>query len=116
MQYTETKGGIVVPLEVKQKPNFPPEILPDWTPYYGSNHKRLPDIQGMKFGGGITYKSHLGKPLNDRLWQDILYRMNVTSLWIIKDGQSEWCLGRGPGSMTIYLDENDLVEDIYYVP
>ena len=114
-QYTETKGGIVVPLETKQRhPALTPEILPDWTPYYGCNHKRLPEVNST-YGGGFNYKSHLGKPLNDRLWQDILYRMHVTNLWILKD-QEEWTIGRMRGAMTVYLDKDDNVEDIYYVP
>lgn len=83
-------------------------------PYFGCNHK----IIETKFhlSGGFTFKKHLHKPLTYSLYEDLVERTGITNLWIIKYNESEWTLGRGPGSATIYLDKNDLVEDIYLVP
>jgi hypothetical protein len=88
----------------------------NWQPYFGCNRNRIENEYSIQMGGGISYLSHLNKPLSQRLWEDIVYRMRVHNLWIIKDGDSEWCLGRGSGSMTIYLDKNNNVSNIYYVP
>lgn len=87
---------------------------PDWGRFMGCQHERLEESPIRK-GGGIQFTWHLGKPLSRGLWHDIVFRLQPRSLWIIRPGEGEWCLGVSK-HITIYLDENDNVRDIYYAP
>ncbi len=87
---------------------------PDWGRFLGCQHERFERCP-MKKGGGIQFGRHFGKPLSDRLWEDIVFRLQPHSMWIIRNNEAEWCLGVS-NHVTIYLDENDNVRDIYYAP
>jgi hypothetical protein len=90
------------------------EAEPNWEPYMGCNHNWV-DNKGIKFGGGIRLGYHQGKPLSKALWMDLVHRLCVHSLWIIRHNEGEWCLGRSCAA-SVYLDENNNVRDIYYCP
>lgn len=93
----------------------PPRHDPRFTSYFGCNHKVIPR-PATYCGGGFQYSDHLGKPLTGALWEDLVQRACVRSLWVLTKGSAEWCLGRGPGSATVYLDGEGNVVDIYLVP
>jgi hypothetical protein len=83
--------------------------------YLGCNHERIPEPETLRFGG-FFYSNHLGKPLTARLWEDLVERACVSSLWVLPIDGWQWCLGRGPGAATVYFDEQGLVKDIFLVP
>ena len=96
--------------------NFPPPRHDArFRPYFGCNHEVIP-APDYYCGGGFRYKDHLGKPLTARLWEDLVHRACIRSLWVLPERGGEWCLGRGPGSATVYLDDEGNVADVYLVP
>ncbi len=87
---------------------------PDWDRFRGNNHEYL-DAPQMKYGGGISFTGHIGKPLSVSLWDDLIYRLQVRSMRIYGPDSCQWC--DAPRCIAyIYLDKNDNVRDIYYVP
>lgn len=88
---------------------------PLFLPYFGNHHERLP-VGSMSRGGSVSFTSHVGKPLTERLWQDITERLAADRVLVYRYGDGEWTLGWGPGTVIIHLDPNDLVKDIEFYP
>lgn len=91
------------------------KVPPRWDLFYGNNHNFIANHYGSN-GGGVSFIKHIGQPLTDALWTDLLYRMHVERLRIYRPRESRWMDGLGDGACVISLDENDLVKDIYLVP
>jgi hypothetical protein len=90
----------------------PERVKADWDKVRGNNHHNLSN-HGHHWGGGFRYSVHIGKPLSDKLWFDLIYRMNVDSMCVYKPDDGQWCMGWGKGHCTIHIDENDVVRDIH---
>ena len=58
---------------------------PDWERFYGNNHEHI-DTGGISYGGCVSFSDHIGKPLTQRLWQDLLFRLKITGLCIFGPG------------------------------
>jgi hypothetical protein len=105
-----TKEEQQVYLEMSK--NYPPM---DWDKYMGNNHEKIPRSHCFKFGG-VSFKEHLGKPLSEKLWEDLTGRLQINSLCIYKPGDGVWYIDWGSGHASIDIDENGLVKDIDYSP
>jgi hypothetical protein len=87
----------------------------DWTPYFGNNHNKLP-CPDVWAGGGVRLSRHIGRPLSQQLWEDLVHRMMISGLCIYRPDDGRWTLGWGGGHMIIDLDDEDNVADFYYFP
>lgn len=87
----------------------------NWDEYRGNNHKKIPH-PNVYAGGGVDLGSHLGKPLSQRLWEDLVHRMVISGLGVYGYNDMQWCVGRPEGYCIINLDENNNVWKIYVVP
>ena len=86
---------------------------PDWEPYRGNHHTSVPD-PGCRWGGSISFKKHIEKPLSQALWIDITQRLGVFNLRVYREGDWQWC--DTWANITIYVNDADVVKDIAYVP
>ena len=93
--------------------NIPPA---DWAPHMGNNHLRLPFPPSATFGGAVSFRRHLGKPLSQALWDDLRYRFGCTHFCVYRHNEMQWTMGWGAGHVTINLDESDNVFDVQVVP
>jgi hypothetical protein len=59
----------------------------------------------------VSIASHLGKPLSKALWDDLVHCLGISGLWIIRYGESEWCISC---PCIIRLDKNECVKDIQF--
>ncbi len=87
----------------------------NWKPYFGNNNLviELPDWRG---GGSVRFSEHLGKPLTQGLWEDLIHRICINGMCIYKYDDFQWTVGWGPGHVNINLDEKDNVKEISYTP
>ena len=88
-----------------------PDHDPRFLPFLGNHHKSLPPID-TQWGGGVSFRSHLGKPLTESLWIDITERFCCTRLLVYPCGEAMWLLGWEPGTCIIILDDEENVRDI----
>jgi hypothetical protein len=86
-------------------------IEPNWDRYRGNNHNRVPQ-SNTKFGGAFKPLKYAGKKLCDELWEDLVYRLNISSLRVYKWGDGEWTDGQWGGACIIHLNDEELIEDI----
>lgn len=98
--------------EIERLCEIPPA---DWAPHFGNNHIVLPPVDVL-CGGMVDIASHIGKPLSQRLWEDLRHRMCVTRICIYLDDQEQWCLGWPPGTALIECDVDGLVTSIKFNP
>src|SRR4051812_27551195 len=87
----------------------------DWTPYFGNNRNPMV-ISPITRGGSVSFRKHIGKPLSQELWEDLVHRLHACGLCIYKEGSSEWLLGWGRGHCLIHLDGAGSVFDISWNP
>ena len=87
----------------------------NWDEYRGNNYKKIPPPDVIA-GGGIRFKAHIGKPLSQRLWEDLIHRLRISGLCVYHHNDMQWTVGWPPGHCCIYLDEYEKVDDIYYSP
>ncbi len=87
----------------------------NWMPHMDNNHVYLQKPK-IYCGGLVSFTYHLGKPLSQALWTDLIHRFVITHICVYKPDQAEWLMGWGSGHCTIRLDENDLVKDIEIGP
>lgn len=88
---------------------------PRWQHFYGFNSIRIPNF-GMKWGGGVSFKEHLGKPLSPRLWKDLTMRIQAEWIQIYRPNDTIPCVATSYGQVNIHLDDEGNVKDIYYTP
>lgn len=86
-----------------------------WQRFFGNNHEWM-DPPKIVWGGGVSFKEHLGKPLSQELWTDLRHRMKMRRCRIYRPGVGEWTDGQLSHSAIIHLDEADLVADIHWYP
>ena len=84
----------------------------------GELQLKLPNIL---YGGGVSFKKHLGKPLTEVLWQDLTMRLRTAWIHVVicheDDGQVHAAiLVDKPYDVEIFLDEDKNVLDIIYTP
>lgn len=87
----------------------------DWTPFMGNNHNTLKLSHEMTYGGGVSFKHHLGKPLTQGLWDDLVYRLKLRHFRIYRHDETQWTIGCSNGAI-INLDKDGSVSDIYIQP
>lgn len=117
--YTATKSGILIPVEPvdshKREVEFGEGPTPEWERFFRCNHERVPEYN-VRRGGGIEFSNHFGKPLSQRLWEDITQRLHIRTLWVLRPPWEEWTIGHIGTHLTLYLDDKDYVVDAYYSP
>lgn len=92
---------------------YPRDIsVPNWDKYRKCNHHKF-TVANRKLGL-ISFKEHLNKKLSKELWDDLIYRIRPNTLWIIKQMEEVWTIGHLLSHVTIYIDDNDVVLDIFY--
>jgi hypothetical protein len=79
---------------------------PDWDKYRGCNS--IPINTPNRMFGMVSFTEHIGKPLSKSLWEDLVFRLGISGLWILQN-QEEWCISC---PCKIYLDEDGNVKDI----
>ena len=88
---------------------------PDWKRFMGNNHERIKRADS-KWGGGIRIGRHIGKPLTQDLWDDLVYRLGINEMRIYRPNDGQWTMGFLGTGVFLYLDANDLLQDIHYYP
>jgi hypothetical protein len=86
-----------------------------WKEYYGNNHKKIPRPDVIA-GGDVHFKKHLGLPLSQSLWEDLIHRLMVSGLCVYRYHDPQWTIGWTEGHCCIQLDEEDKVSDISFSP
>lgn len=104
------KGKLIVPLQ-PTKPTKHTE--PQWDKFIGNNHDLLPD-PCYSFGGGVNLPNHIDKPLSKDLWTDLVFRLGVRSIRILKLGDRELNDPRVGPAVTMKLDRKGNVREIEY--
>lgn len=84
-------------------------------PYVGDHHKCLSENYVMK-GGMVRFSEHIGKPLSDKLWDDLEFRLHASNLRVYSVHDSRWLDGPIPGAVRIFLDDSYLVKEIDFAP
>lgn len=87
----------------------------NWEPYRGNNFEMMPRAT-VRMGGGVSFKRHLGKPLSQTLWEDLLYRLHINGLCVYGDNDPQWTIGWAAGHCCITLDQDNNVWDINFHP
>lgn len=87
----------------------------NWELYFGNNHIEIypPNIY---IGGSVSFKNHLGKPLTQSLWEDLIHKFTINGLCIYRPFDEVWKFEWMNGHCRIYLSANDVVEDIEITP
>lgn len=87
----------------------------DWTPFFGNNSVKIqrPDIFA---GGAVSFDRHIGKPLSQGLWEDLIHRLIISGLGIYRYNDSQCCIGWSEGKCIINLDEKENIEHMYFWP
>lgn len=85
---------------------------PDWEHFMGNNHNCITNIDA-RWGGGLHVKEHLGKPLSNKLWMDLVGRLGVKWMRIYNIHDWQWADGPCRGSVHIYLDDDKNVVDFH---
>jgi hypothetical protein len=87
----------------------------NWTPFFGNNHEKLPwpDVYA---GGSVRFHRHVGRPLSQELWEDLVHRLLVTGMCIYRPNDGMWTVGWGSGHIIIHLDDKDNVKSFDYFP
>lgn len=90
-----------------------------WDRYFGNNHYAFPFFDRrdvFKKGGSVSFKNSLGKPLNDELWDDLLYRFQIAGLRIYYHDQERWTDGHLGKFCIIELNDDNTINDIEIYP
>lgn len=95
----------------------PEELDPTgkFVPYFGNHHEGIARCK-WQYGGGVSFKRHIGRPLSEALWEDLHERLMMTRLLVYRHDDSRWCMGWGAGTAIVDLDEAGLVADIDWHP
>ncbi len=117
MDFSESKSGLMLPVEkpavMKSATNpYQGEVLvAQWERFCGCNFEKI-DTKGKSIRGHFSCATHLGEPLTQELWEDLVYRVRIQSLWVIGHNQEEWTMAQFPPAALVRLDENELVRDV----
>jgi hypothetical protein len=82
---------------------------------FGNNSKAI-ELPTTLAGGSVSFKRHLGKPLSQELWEDLIHRFCINGLCIYRPNNLQWTIGWQDGHCIIELDEKDNVDDISISP
>ncbi len=91
-------------------PPYIPTKEPEWDRFYGCNGYwiQTPD----KMCGGISFASHIGKPLSKELWYDLMFRLQVQKLRVLRKCDADTTEMPFQLTAKVYLDENEHVRDV----
>lgn len=84
-----------------------------WQKCFGHNNFILPKLEYL-LGGGVSFKEHLNKPLTEKLWCDLRYRLKVNLIYVLKYNDEDKRIFSNENCAIIYLDENKNVTDIFF--
>lgn len=84
-------------------------------PYFGNHHKTLP-APPWRQGGPVSFTAHLGKPLSQALWDDLLQRLGARTLLVYRAGDAPWAYGWGGYTARVFLDRDGKVAEIQWHP
>lgn len=91
-------------------------IIPQkWELFMGKNSNIIKNDDARAYGGDVNLMRYIGKKLNKSLWEDLLYRYQISGMCIYKPGEEMWLFGLREGHCTIHLDNNDLIKAISIV-
>ena len=89
---------------------------PRFLPYVGNHHETLPPSECHR-GGFFNPDDHRGKPLTERLWEDLTERLHACRVLVYPDDNAgEWPIGWGSGTAIIRLDDGEAVREIEWAP
>lgn len=89
-------------------------IVPDkFQPYFCINEDAFQfDFENK---GHVSFKEHLHKPLDNNLWETLLYKLKPKRLEVFCI-EGVYRINPKPESCTILIDKNGIVQDILYQP
>ena len=99
-------------IEEREAENY---VAPDWERFMGNNHEHI-KAPNSTWGGGFKVGRHLGKPLTQELWDDLVYRLGIREMRIYRPNAAQWTIGIMGTGVFLYLDDNDLLCDIHLNP
>jgi hypothetical protein len=88
---------------------------PRWHLFYGYNHIQIPKFKTQR-GGGFSFLNHIGFPLSQDLWTDLVLRMKIEYIQIYRPTDCQPMSATSTNGVLIFLHENGNVKDIYYTP
>lgn len=91
------------------------ESKPNWDKFRGNNHEKI-ELPPVYRGGSVDLGNHIGKPLSEALWIDLVHRLLISGLCVYTNDQTQWTIGCGDGHCVINLDEFNNVERIHFSP
>jgi hypothetical protein len=87
----------------------------NWQPFFGNNHEKI-STPNILCGGSVSFWRHIGKPLSQEVWKDLVHRLCINGLCIYRPNDMQWTIGWHQGHCIIDLDENDNIGDIHFSP
>jgi hypothetical protein len=91
--------------------------VPDWDRYRKGVAGQPFRASTSRYGGGVDFGSHIGKPLSDRLWRDLVFRLQPVVLEVRRANEEEKPIGRGGNYVKIYVEPDGItVQTIIYSP
>ena len=94
---------------LSSRPPQPGDNPAQWAYFMGDNHNTI--YCAWRKGGSISFARHLGKPLSQELWDDLIFRLGISKLRVYKHNQGGWT-DSVSGLCRVYLDSNSDVMDI----
>jgi hypothetical protein len=88
---------------------------PDWDSFMGDNRRDI-ETPTRRFGGAVSFASHLGKPLSRELWQDLMFRLQVRQLCVIRPNDEVKTVAPLVRAAFVQVDEQMNVTDVEYWP
>lgn len=89
--------------------------ISNWDKFRGNNHEKI-ELPDVCCGGSVDFGNHIGKPLSEALWIDLVHRLLISGLCVYSCGGMQKLVGHGDGHCTINLDESNNVERISFSP
>lgn len=114
MEMTARQSGLLVPSKPEPQAKTPQGLtVAEWERFRHCNSETIHDA-GARRQGGIQFGWHVGKPLRQELWEDLVHVVGIRGLWILAN-EPEWTIEPIPGPYAVvYVDshETDIVRDI----
>jgi hypothetical protein len=119
---TSSPGGILIPEWVERDQRrkqrlrlidlFPYPVPQKWWPFIGNNHESTPSAERKTNCGPLRFGHHVGKPLTDELYYELVNRAGMYCLRVYHPNWGEWTDGQILSTAIVRLGEDFQVKDI----
>lgn len=110
-------GILIAPVQRPARPLTEVEAQKmNWGRYFGGKERGMPRV-GIRKGGSIKFAQHIGRGLTQQLWDDIVFRLQPSSLEIYVDGAETKGSAGKSNAMVIWLQSDGrTVKDVEWFP